>query len=332
MSTLTCGCDFEHKPVPYRSPWCTVNHEAVMPPIEVDGLDDLPPPRKIPGIKPVTIVEADAHCTDAEMAARIEKTRAEHADILQKYHDVWYNAPHTWHYLHFLGVGMMKCPNDLWMYQELMTQHRPRVVIETGTYAGGSALWFAMLMDMLAIEGHVYSIDFEDHRKVQSHPRITFLAGDSTDPIVRDAIIEDLIRRELAGWPLLISLDADHSAEHVRKELELYAPLCKVGDWLVVEDTNISWGQEHVVAADPWGTGYSKCSCGFIFQIVEGYKGPLKCPKDDGKGSERGARGGIQDYVAKHPGEFGQDILAERWLLTMNPGGWLRRIAECQHG
>ena len=42
--------------------------------------------------------------------------------------------------------------------------------------------------------------------------------------------------------------------------------------------------------------------------------------------------GGIEDYLAKHPGEFVQDVLCERWLLTMHPGGWLKRVAECPHG
>lgn len=250
-------------------------------------------PAIVPGVKPLTIVETDAGCTDAEMARRVHKTRADHAELLQQYHDVWYNAPHTWHYLHFLGVGMMKCPNDLWMYQELMSSHKPRVVIETGTYAGGSALWFAMLMDMLGIDGHVYSVDFEDHRRVESHPKITFLAGDSTDAAVKNAIVDDIDELGLAGTKTLISLDADHSADHVRRELELYAPLVGVGDWLVVEDTNISW------------------------------------PGPEG---DRGARGGIEDYVAKHPCEFSQDVLAERWLLTMCPGGWLQRVADCKHG
>jgi cephalosporin hydroxylase len=250
-------------------------------------------PAIIPGVKPLTVVEADAHCSDAEMARRIAKTRADHAEVLQQYHDVWYTAPHTWHWTHFMGVGIMKCPNDLWMYQELMSAHRPTVVIETGTYSGASALWFAVLMDLLQIEGgHVYSIDFEDHRRVESHPRITFLGGDSTDPLVRDVIVDDLSTAMVDG-PKLISLDADHSADHVRKELELYAPLTSVGDWLVVEDTNISW---------------------------------------PGEQGDRGARGGVEDYLGKHPGEFRQDVLCERWLLTMNPGGWLRRVAACDHG
>lgn len=237
--------------------------------------------------QPLTVVEIDQSVTTEEMEGRVLATRRDHAETLQRYHEVWYNAPHTWHYLHFMGVGMMKCPNDLWMYQTLVFRHRPRTIIETGTYQGASALWLAYLQDMAGIEGgKVFTVDFEDRRQC-SHPRITFLGGDSADPALVAALAEQV------EGPLLVSLDSDHSAEHVLAELELYAPLCAVGDWLVVEDTNIAWDGEA------------------------------------GAGGDRGARGGLEDYLKKHPGEWRQDILAERWLLSMNPGGWLQRMAPC---
>jgi cephalosporin hydroxylase len=242
------------------------------------------PPTVTPGVNPMTVVETGATTIEA-MEDAVRKTLTENGELLQQYHDVWYNAPHTWHYTRFLGVGMMKSPNDLWAYQDLLTEHRPKTIIETGTYTGASALWFAYLMDMLGIDGHVYTVDFEDRRKCQ-HPRITFLGGDSTDPELVASIAEQV------EYPLLVSLDADHSAAHVKAELELYAPLCRVGDWLVVEDTNIAWTGEK---GDP------------------------------------GARGGLQNYVVKHPGEWRQDPLCERWLLTMNPGGYLQRMAACEH-
>ncbi len=239
--------------------------------------------------KPLTVVAPNMSVTIQEMAERVLKSREDHGPLLQQYHEIWYNSGHTWPYTHFMGIGLMKCPNDLWIYQSLITDHKPKTIIETGTYAGGSALWYATLLDNLGIDGHIYTIDIDDHRRC-SHPRISFIDGDSTDPLVRDAIAEQIER------PLLISLDADHSAEHVYKELCLYAPLIQVGEWLIVEDTNIGWVD------------------------TEGERG------------DRGARGGLEDYLRQHPGEFVQDILCERYLLSMNPGGWLRRVAPCTHG
>ncbi len=253
---------------------------------------------RVPGVAPGTVVETPQVISFEDLAQRVQQTCDEHGALLQAYHDVWYNCGHTWVYTHFLGVSVMKNPNDLWIYQALLTTHRPRVVIETGTYQGGSALWFACLMDGLGIEGgRVYTIDFEDHIKPgqQRHPRITFLAGDSTDAELAASIAED----KPAG-PLLISLDADHTAEHVEKELEIYAPLCAVGDWLVVEDTDIAWDDQ----AGPNG---------------ERVKG------------DRGARGGLQAYIDRHPGEWRQDLLCERYLNTCHPGGWLQRMKACEH-
>jgi len=290
---------------------------------------------KVPGISPMTVVEDGAKTTVEELVRRVLKTRADHADLIQQYHEVFYNAPHTWQYTHFLGVGTMKTPNDLWMYQAILTNLRPTSVIETGTYAGGSALWYAYLMDMLGIkQGKVFTVDFEDHRKALhvQHPRITFLAGDSVNPNLVAAIKDDM-----PAGPVLVSLDSDHAEAHVRQELELYAPLVPVGSWLVCEDTNIGWADAaHEITFDGRNAA---CSCGAVFllsdelhnkvpsgRIRDGMQ-TFRCPNDK---SDRGARGGLQDYLEAHPGEWRQDIMAERYLLTMHPGGWLQRMAPYQ--
>jgi cephalosporin hydroxylase len=234
----------------------------------------------------LTIVPPRGEITLDQMAERVQKTRRDHGQLLLDYHKVWYESGHTWPYTHFLGVGLMKNPNDLWIYQDLIAALKPKTIIETGTYAGGSALWFAFLMDAMCTEGRIITIDLDDHRQC-SHPRITFVGGDSTDPDLAQAVLAEV------EHPLLVTLDADHSAEHVRKELELYAPHVRVGEWLIVEDTNIGWS---------------------------------------GPGGDRGARGGLEEYLLAHEGEFRQDVLSERYLLTMNPGGWLERVAECTHG
>lgn len=230
-------------------------------------------------MKQLTFVEQGV-TTTAAIETALLKTRELHGDVLQKYHEIWYQAgAHTWAYTTFLGAGVMKSANDLWSYQEIMHQLRPRTVIETGTYAGGSALWLACLSDMLDLDCRIYTIDIQDFRQCD-HRKITFLHGDSTDPVLARQLEEQI------EGPLLVILDADHSAEHVYKELCLYGPMTHVGDRITVEDCDISW-----------------------------------------PGCDRGAAGGISDYLAEHPNEWRQDLMPERFLYTCAPGGWLQRIA-----
>src|SRR4029434_3025793 len=49
--------------------------------------------------------------------------------------------------LSWFGHQLVKCPLDLWVYQELLVRTQPDFVVETGTYFGGTALYFAMLLD-----------------------------------------------------------------------------------------------------------------------------------------------------------------------------------------
>lgn len=172
---------------------------------------------------------------EEEMRARIRKTQTDYGDICQQFHRVFYESDHTWTWTTFLGQSVLKPPTDLWVYQEILANHRPVTVLETGTAYGGSALWFAFLMDMLGIEGgRVLTCDL-DRRMQFTHPRITFFQGDSTDPGLAAEMLAE------ATHPLLVTLDADHAEAHVAKELALYAPAVQPGEWLIVEDTNIAW-------------------------------------------------------------------------------------------
>ena len=149
-------------------------------------------------------------------------------------HDVFY-ASNAWTQASWLGSQALKNPLDLWVYQEIMAETRPDVVIETGTYRGGSAHYLASVCDLLG-SGEVVSIDIEPLRDdYPQHPRITYLGGrSSTDP---DVLAE--IRKRVDGRRTMIVLDSDHSKAHVDAELEAYAPLVPVGCYLIVEDSNI---------------------------------------------------------------------------------------------
>lgn len=135
----------------------------------------------------------------------------------------------------WLGVPIIKCPLDLWLYQEIIHDTDPDVIVETGTFSGGSALWLAHLCDVRG-KGRIVTVDIEKRSGLPEHPRIKYVAGlSSTDPVVRDTI-QDSIE---PGERVMVILDSDHSAQHVFIELRMYAPLVTKGCYLIVEDTNL---------------------------------------------------------------------------------------------
>jgi cephalosporin hydroxylase len=127
------------------------------------------------------------------------------------------------------GVDLTKSPTDLWVYSELIWQIRPGTIIETGTHRGGSALWLADMLDLFGIDGHVYSIDLLTYGTEPTHPRLTYIKGDSVTVDVPDP----------ADGPVMVILDSDHSEHHVHAEMLRFAPMVTVGSYLIVEDTNV---------------------------------------------------------------------------------------------
>ena len=72
------------------------------------------------------------------------------------YHDKWYES--TILQTRWKGVRLLKCPLDLWVVQEIVHETKPDVIIETGTWRGGSAYYFASLFDIFG-KGRVLTVD-----------------------------------------------------------------------------------------------------------------------------------------------------------------------------
>ena len=112
----------------------------------------------------------------------------------------------TWKNTRFYGVTVWKNPMDLWLYQEMIHEFRPDVVIEAGTKYGGSAYYFARLFDLIG-HGQVITIDTTPQPNRPEHPRITYLTGSSTDPAIAESV-DELVGD---GKPLIV-LDSSHRA------------------------------------------------------------------------------------------------------------------------
>lgn len=135
---------------------------------------------------------------------------------------------------HWMGIKTMKCPMDMWVYQEMIVNLKTDLLIETGTFAGGSALFFAQLFDMLG-RGRVITIDIDGHDNTErpQHSRIEYVSGSSIDPDVVDRL---KVEAE-ASKSVMVILDSDHHAKHKLMELELYSPLVTVGNYIIAEDS-----------------------------------------------------------------------------------------------
>ncbi len=159
-------------------------------------------------------------------------------EVIQEFHKLYYYsnvAGRTWGDTWWMGVPVLKCPLDLWIYQEIIFRVKPDLIIETGTYKGGTAHYFASICELIG-NGEVVTIDIEEYPNRPIHSKITYLHGSSTSPSIVAAI-----RKLIEGKRnVLIILDSDHSMAHVRQEMELYAPLVTIGSYLIVEDTNIN--------------------------------------------------------------------------------------------
>jgi cephalosporin hydroxylase len=197
-------------------------------------------------------------------------------------HDVFYESD-AWTKASWLGTQALKNPLDLWVYQEIIAETRPELIIETGTWRGGSALFMASICDLRG-EGEIVSIDIEPQRDdYPQHSRITYLAGrSSTHP----EVVEE-IRSRADGKRTLVILDSDHSQAHVEYELAAYAPMVPVGCYLVVEDSNIGRIRDDLMP------------------------GPLEA---------------IETFLASTD-EFEIDRTREKFLITFNPSGYLRRVS-----
>jgi cephalosporin hydroxylase len=152
------------------------------------------------------------------------------------FHRAYYDAHDTtWKQTFWLGVTVRKCALDLWTYQEILVETRPDLIVETGTYLGGSALYLASICDLLG-HGRVLTVDISAPPGRPRHRRITYLRGSSVDP----GIVDRVARRARRAKRVMVILDSNHSRDHVLRELEVYGPLVTLGCYLVVEDTNVN--------------------------------------------------------------------------------------------
>jgi cephalosporin hydroxylase len=131
----------------------------------------------------------------------------------------------------WMGVTARKMVLDAWVYQQMIHELRPEIIIEIGNAEGGSTKFLANMLDLVGA-GEVIAVDIDHSIFEGRHPRVTLVTGDSLSPEILARV------DELAGGRQgLVIHDGDHSHPHVLKDLRAYAKFVRLGCYFIVEDT-----------------------------------------------------------------------------------------------
>jgi len=185
----------------------------------------------------------------------------------------------------YKGAQLCKLPEDLLVYQHLIWQTQPEVIVELGTAGGGSALWFADQLRTLTkgADPGIVSVDISRARRPDD-PIVEYITADLTE----DATLET-VKARVGGRRAMVIEDSAHTYVVTKASLEMYSPLVASGCFFVVEDT-----------------------------IVEDEE---YCPPD---WYDPGTVGrALHEFLPAHP-EFTQRHY-DMYGLTMHAGGWLER-------
>ncbi len=206
-----------------------------------------------------------------------------------------------------LGRPLIQYPQDIVQIQELISEIRPDLVVETGIAHGGSLVLSASMLCLLDIvEGldprqsprKVVGVDIDirphNRKALDDHPlrfKMELIEGSSIDP----DIIQQVRSHADGVERVLVSLDSNHTHEHVLAELNAYADLVSVGSYCIVFDTVIDDLPAGSFHNRPWDVGNN--------------------PKT-----------AVLEWLKSHPEFIINKDIDNKLLISVAPSGYLKRI------
>lgn len=211
---------------------------------------------------------------------------------------------------HYLGVEIWQNPFDMWVFQQMITELKPDVIVETGTAHAGSTLFFATMLEKINPDARIITIELDPEvdkniSKARSYPvfnrMVSLIKGDSVsaDTIKQIHALIDKAKQEKGKTNklvVLVTLDSLHSAKHVLKELELYSKFVSPGSYIVVQDTVIDQKKKY----------------------FDWFVGPWS------EGSVAGPAQAVNEFLERSP-DFHRDSRWEKYYFTFYPGGFLKK-------
>ncbi len=184
-------------------------------------------------------------------------------EAIEEFSKIYYHTPvindkPAWQNTYWMGIPALKCPLDLWIYQEIIFEQKPDFIIECGVALGGTTAFLADVCNLTG-KGKVIGVDIqileETRANLINSERIQLIEGSSTSLETFNQI-----QTIVGDRNTLVILDSDHRKEHVVQELSMYSKLIASGGYIIVEDTNING---HPVYPD-YGEGPMEAVCEFI--------------------------------------------------------------------
>lgn len=197
-------------------------------------------------------------------------------------------------FTYWQGMRIVKPPEDVIRYHEIIWETKPDIIVECGTCWGSSAAFFQHNLDMLGNDGYVITIDVrpDKMRMLWTCKGVVYLVGSSVEQDLYQKVLKQIAFHSefIDRTPeVMVSLDSNHRTKHVLKELELYHLIVTKGQYMVVDDTAIN-GR------------------------------PILSRFGSGPGEA------LDQWLPKHPEFQNDEELEGKYLMSYNYGGWLKRV------
>ncbi len=132
------------------------------------------------------------------------------------------------HLMTYRGVPCIKCPFDYVIYQMILDEVRPDLIIEIGTNCGGSALYLADMLENIG-RGEIHTIDIDDraYELAKKNKRIKFFHEGWEGYDLENA----------KGFEkILVIEDGSHEFESCLGAMRKFGHLVSDGSYMIVED------------------------------------------------------------------------------------------------
>jgi len=157
----------------------------------------------------------------------------------------------------WMGRPIIQYPQDMLAMQEIIWLVKPDLIIETGIAHGGSLIYYASLLELIG-NGEIVGIDIDirehNRKEIEAHPmfkRIKMIQGSS----ISDEVISKVEVLVQGKFNILVTLDSNHTHDHVLEELKLYSRYVSKGSYLVVFDTIVEDLPDESIKDRPWHAG-----------------------------------------------------------------------------